>query len=180
MNETVVLDQLTEIIAYYVKIDGNPLKGRMGKIYGNIAGILSRLVDGGRWTWKYIRNVETGKMEPGKLLLKAIEIQYKMLHNMPTYKPAIACSCGDVHSYDCQYYMTVPKKQKVIYKPRSRYRPDIDPYITPEEKAFIADMTIDERTKRLLADFGSDHKETSPDLPGGGGSREEREPAKRS
>lgn len=76
-------DKLNAIIAHYRRLDGNANFGKM-KLYGMIADDLSAIIgDEISWTWKYLRNVELGHVEVGKLLGKAINIMHSMVTDSP-------------------------------------------------------------------------------------------------
>lgn len=74
----------------------------------------------------------------------------------PLYDHVAGCpDCGDLHlPAKCPHNRS---------KSKPRYRPDIDPDLTDDQKKFVSSMSIEERTKRLLDGF-CEHENASIDL----------------
>ena len=105
-------------------------------VYTAVAELLSRAPTGKAWTWRYMQSIDAGKLKPSKAVTAAIEwacnfLQGRLLHTVS------ACSCGDVHTYDCAQFRSVLIEDTKLDKPapkRSRH----PTMTTRQPPAFIA------------------------------------------
>jgi hypothetical protein len=91
------LYHISEIIAFFSK-DYSNIEGYKVEIYSAIVDALNRLDVDKEWTWKYLSNVESGHIKPGKRFAAAIDVLYRIIEQKPVYASVPICAkCGEVH-----------------------------------------------------------------------------------